>query len=532
MEDLKKQTALRLAQEQQHKESRAFPNTYAPTALEAVLDAPAPQRLTQTGAQADRLSYAGPHDRSYPPQPVDPSSQYHAYDLPYPVQQGGFEPTSQGRMAVPSPSKEQRSVSSQSSSSRDVPSQGDKARQKSKLPHGLTVQELKEMTKARLQSEAGDPVDSPLGLSEPQVLVPSHVKVLPDFPEQISRNAVLASPVPPSFHSHRPVPRSPYQDGGDPYRSRDAWSQDSRGDAWETGSVSTAASDFLGSEYSGVNNNLASHSGEEFSSAVPFARSRSNPTTGAHGGPLDRPYVASPSPGQSYYDPSSSYAANRRRAATLSPRVGLSHVHEDRPVFAGQDMPAMPSFSTPNTRRPLPARTHSAVAAESYRYGQGSGVMGSVEENRQRTSSTTSLPAMSHTAEEFAVEQTRFTSPFGTVREDAPSPSVTGLKDVFRESPIGFGSPSPTTSLLTGTERVGVSASTSHGFGQVSSMDSFGDSRIRSATWGEPSSDMFGPSLFGSSADQDALAGDLASILKLCGAEEKSGNSFYPPPGL
>ena len=127
----------------------------------------------------------------------------------------------------------------------------------------------------------------------------------------------------------------------------------------------------------------------------------------------------------------------------------------------------------------------------------------------------------------------RFSSQFGSVREDDAMDPVAGLSDVFRGSPMGFSE----SAALVGF------GSTNSSIGQGSSMDSFGggetmrmrastdfvgssglgdsfglstmslnDPRHRAATWGEPSLDIF--------CGHD-LSDDLASILKLSGAEQK-----------
>jgi hypothetical protein len=389
------------------------------------------------------------------------------------------------------------------------------------------------MTKARLEAEAvhrGDAVSPP----EPRGPVPSTVRVSADYRDQMAGRSA-PSPVPP--HSYgRLSARSPYP--GDAH------------EAWESASVSTNASDYPGSESvysSGVNGN-ASFNGDE---VIPFSRSASYPSNSGlnrlndwsqHDHPPS--HIVAPS---SYYD-GSGYALNRRRAATLSPRPGLSYVHEDLPVLPGQ-MPCIPSdFSSPSLRqqRQMPTRARSAFVPEALNYGQpsqgiypASGFIGNstnMESNRPRTLSAASLPAISHTSEEFFVENrgtpARFSSQFGSVREDDAADSVAGLSDVFRASPtgfsesaalIGFGSTNSSIGLGSsgdsfGGEAMRMRASTDF-VGSSGLNDSFGlgnisheDPRHRAATWGEPSLDIF--------CGHD-LSEDLASILKLSGAEQK-----------
>jgi hypothetical protein len=111
---------------------------------------------------------------------------------------------------------------------------------------------------------------------------------------------------------------------------------------------------------------------------------------------------------------------------------------------------------------------------------------------------------MSHTAEEFGA------LPSGS--------SVTGLSDVFRESPAPV-----STAFVGGPDLHVVPAVSSIGLGSIDSYEP----RTRASTWGETTtsmninntSDLFGPSLI---RGQDSeLSDDLASILKLSGAEEK-----------
>jgi hypothetical protein len=405
----------------------------------------------------------------------------------------------------------------------------DSSSQKPKLPHGLTVHELKEMTKARLHAEASEKKDGGAGKpNESHSSVPSTVNVGQEEhrdPNQMSRSQV--SPIPPVFHSQRMSSVSPYPDNLDQHNrfAHEGWSPspESRGgaDAWETASVCTDSSDYLPPDTFPANIHGGVHSVDDYS----FNRTRSYSAN--NGSSNYAPHDLIPlqgGPGSNdqsgYYD---GYPPNRRRAATLSPRPGLTHLHEDRPVLSGEGGPGIPSFSCSSSRRThLPVRTRGAYNADAYHYA------------RQRTSSTTSLPAYSHTAEEFEGSEANASlfSQFESLRvDDDAGHAVTGLVDVFRESPANYnGMTSPPPGLGGGdSDRFIMSTSSSNGFG------SFGDERTRASTWSGHSSDFFGPGLFDSrNDDQDGLAGDLALILKLSGAEEKPDavGSFYPPPGL
>jgi len=228
------------------------------------------------------------------------------------------------------------------------------------------------------------------------------------------------------------------------------------------------------------------------------------------------------------------------------------HLHEHRPVLPPTSIP-MDMHSGPLGR---PQQSFPNHPSDFYpqRYA-------AVEGNRARTSSAVSLPSISHTAEEFGQQPPpiRFSSQFDSVREDA---AVTGLSDVFRgsgdcSSPAfddfggcatattattsvggsstthlqGFNS-TPTSSSMGlgssgstsfGGSRMRASTTTSSSdflcMGSVSSSTDLmleqqqqQDPRHRAATWSEPTLDMF--------CGQD-LSEDLASILKLSGAEQK-----------
>jgi hypothetical protein len=396
----------------------------------------------------------------------------------------------------------------------------DSSSQKPKLPHGLTVHELKELTKARLHAEASEKKPD-----ESQSSVPSTVNVGQQEhrdPHQMSRSQV--SPIPPGFYGQRMSSVSPYPENLDNQNrfAQEGWSPspESRGgaDAWETASVCTDSSDYLPPDAFPTNIHGGVYSVDDYS----FARTRSYSANNGNGNYAPHPHELIQVPGvpggggggagpAGYYD---GYSPNRRRAATLSPRPGLTHLHEDRPVLSGECGPGIPSFSSSTSRRAhLPVRTRGAYNADAYQHA------------RQRTSSTTSLPAISHTAEEFEEgyeANASLFSQFESLREDEDvGHSVTGLVDVFRRPPANYNGGD--------SDRFIMSTSSSNGFG------SFGDERTRASTWSGHSSDFFGPGLFDSrNDDQDGLAGDLALILKLSGAEEKSDaiGTFYPPPGL
>jgi hypothetical protein len=486
------------------------------------------------------------------------------------VAPSSFEPAHVPSVTIPSfipstgatyPSEPMGSRTAVSMSMHSASSSSESAsqRKKSKLPHGLTVQELKEMTKARLQAEAAEK-GGPTATSTSGGAIQS---LHPD--QSVMRDA--NSPLPPSF-LHRPRPHS----------SRgDAWSShDSRSEAWETGSVSTVASEYLGSESAyGIG---SFGGGPEDPSPSPYGRP---PMGSGMAGPIHNFSDVPPSdvvmfsggmPGAAYhYDSNGGGPANRRRAATLSPRVGLSYLDESREVFPDHDpMPKLPSFSSPSAHGHFPMRSRTGYGSDRLSNGSayrlGSSPMDfnrAMEFNRPRTSSATSLPPISHTSEEFSVDQSSFRrTPTGlgslTLRDMAPSPSVTGLADAFQD-PSSFVPPPPPGlggfDVLPGSiypAQTGPGSESYMGIAAVSSPPHSMDPRGRASTWGGATSldSLFGPSLIEGGGDggrlrelqlhqqqraQDSLCDDLESILKLnvVPNDLHPGDShLFPPPGL
>ena len=453
-----------------------------------------------------------------------------------------------------SPPKPETGASATSHGSNMKHAQQQQQQQKSKLPHGLTVQELKEMTKARLQAEAASQNSSelPLGGSRPPQTLgrtppSSEAQPHPVAPAQVLV-AQVPPPPPPQSRAPQPLPQvlrpvSPVPPGFVP---RGAAQQQQ----WPPG-----ASD-------------RTENWETLSTGAPA------PGAGAvHGAPPHSDVYLVVPPNNSSSSSSFSAApvefveANRRRAATLSPQFGISSVHGEPslpttamteansgafPVaareraFSSSDAPvAMFVQQQPHStvelreRDYLPASSHghqpvalllqrptAAVVAPGSAFSAPIG-------NRARTSSATSLPPMSHTADEFGMDALggstttttpRFASSFGAVREDAPllgTPSTPvstfGLADVFRVSSFEK-TPSPAAMISSPTH--------AHTPGDLPSMHNdrlhASDNRMRASTWSEPGS------LFGSTATGNDFSDDLASILKLSGAEDtaSSGDNF------
>uniref|UniRef100_A0A7S2Y3P7 Uncharacterized protein n=1 Tax=Entomoneis paludosa TaxID=265537 RepID=A0A7S2Y3P7_9STRA len=378
MEDLKKQTALRLAQEQ----NRDGPSPGFPGPLQQA-GAPCPppsRRMAAPSLQPRPSSHHHPHHHLQQHQSQPPPPQYHHPHAVYPPVQPPPQPYLLDATAPTTGSFPPASSSSHVETRVDVPratnnhspfyanhrrtppppfssaSQGEKA----KLPHGLTVQELKEMTKARLQAEAAlergaTPSPSPS---------PAASRETSPWPEPTQESSLTSS----SASSSLPLSH------------------------WESSLTSTTSSSLSASDAS------------------------------------RRPRA--PSKSEDYATPAALDAGfNRRRAVTMSPRlttVHTVHEHDDSEKHNNEtEKLALPS-------------------------------LGSVWDPRPRTFSAASLPAMSHTAEEFP---------------------VVGLADVFRVSSFEKELTAPPE-----------------------------NPRLRA--WSEP------------------LHQDLASILKLSGAESDAPNQF------
>jgi hypothetical protein len=481
MEDLKKQTALRLAQEQQESQgsfSSESPPGYVPkVASRNPFGVADPRLLPGRDSKSSFQSLA--HLRH-----TGNSNGDFAYNRHRPEAAAGPHrlPTN-GLPAGSSISKEDLKAPKER-----------KASEKSKLPsHGLTVQELKEMTKARLQAEASQKHEDSEADHCCLSSLPASSSTFPLISDRPT-GTPQPSATPTSLYGHRPSSvnsRSSFPD----QLNREGWSSnESRVEAWENASASTSASDYWGSEYSDSLRVFHSHSPESHGQSSQRNRTFSSGTN-------DSPPALL---GSAFYDPQAPFSQNRRRAATLSPHTGLKHVREDQPDFPGHDdLPGFPSFS--NVSRPHHqslAQDKELLTQQSYRYPPG--LIGS-DGNRARTSS---LPAISRTSEDFGTEPF-LSSRFGRVDED----NAQLFDQVFRDTATDHGTSS--LDLIGGIEILGISGSRNGGFGAGMQLDN----RLRAATWSEPSTDLFGP--IGSGRDT------LSSILNLSSADERP--SFLPP---
>ena len=322
---------------------------------------------------------------------------------------------------------------------------------KQKLPHGLTVSELKEMTKARLQAEAAekamtdrnrDAFDSrrmsPLDFdSVPETRerapsrdsyqsndimhrgpgstssIPSMVQVNQQ-PRDVTGRQPQMSPLPAVFHNSGSI---------------SAFHQ--RTDARESVSVashnSAALSENFGSE--------SVYSSGRGSVNVQLSESDTYPNQGLllsgqqQGiGREELSYHssqhASPNNGHLlYFD--SAIGGTRRRAMTSSPRP--ISIHEDHPIVYGDEL-RMPSFASParNALQSRPSGSYSPVRGygpeECMSLHPGLAPLGGTDLNRPRTFSATALPLRPPDAFEFNRNRANTFSGFSSVpRSEAQS---------------------------------------------------------------------------------------------------------------
>lgn len=313
-----------------------------------------------------------------------------------------------------------------------------------KLTHGLTVQELKQMTRARLQAEAADKVDtdrlSPLDF-DPSLQDPPLERT---FSRDSTGRGQLASESNNSIPSlvqvgqgsnGRQVQGSPgarhnyNQEYGLQPQQQHSWDGNVQHqhkmdylDSASTNSFNNSVvSDNLGSE-SALSGGLGgsgvlSQSDSDFSNGQFNRYAKENNGRSGIASASASPAAAKQNMNMFAFD--AAVGGNRRRAVTLSPNP--KSILEDRPhfdqevaipQFDGQDL-AIPSFASAGGVSLLSsrARAHSSSAVlpsdhaanDDAFFGQPGNIMFPVDDtpNRARTESTVSLPPMSHTADEF-----------------------------------------------------------------------------------------------------------------------------------
>ena len=262
---------------------------------------------------------------------------------------------------------------------------------KSKLPHGLTVHELKEMTKARLQSEAAEKSNE---FSEIQSIPRDPVSPL-DFDsgesmrdramsrDSSSTGRINGNQVPPFIQNHQASPKiiqtqlqsqsQIVQSGYHPSNilagaaSSSFRLTNARNDTWESASVashnSTIYSDNLGSESASEVGSFGHSSNRNRSFTYPAVQVVQSlevvSTPATNPGYKESRSFSNPSPvqssphrgsgvigGQSLFNVT--VGGNRRRAVTLSPNTGS--ILEDRPFrydsIEPSDRLEIPNFSS------------------------------------------------------------------------------------------------------------------------------------------------------------------------------------------
>jgi len=414
MEDLKKQTALRLAQENNdhplHRDihvrqqgAQLHPrnlnsNNYAYSSPDQLQQFPPQEQqyfMQQNAGYSGVSSYnpMSPQDQNAMPPGIADNHMVESHQtgnyMPRATQP--LQPTS--AVGLPpntmySPHQHQQPFTS---SSPDGPHQRSMNRSNSntikhKLPHGLTVHELKEMTKARLQSEAVEKTHEYAETLQASVATAAVARdrVSPlDFEETpmrdraMSRDSLTAgrinnSQVSPYLHNHQVIktqlqsqPQVGFHENtvGAPSSSF----RPARNDTWESTSTashnSTVYSDNLGSESAsdGSYGHNSNHRNRSFT--YPAAQGVQsldipNPSSSGYGYKESRsfsnpsPVQASPHRGARLIGGHSLFNAavggNRRRAVTLSPNTGS--ILEDRPVRYNSvdtgDRLEIPNFSS------------------------------------------------------------------------------------------------------------------------------------------------------------------------------------------
>lgn len=453
---------------------------------------------------------------------------------------------------------------------------------KQKLPHGLTVHELKEMTKARLQAEASEFPESETQREfsiDSRRLSPLDFDSVPEGRERAasrdsgynnSNNMLHHGPessnsipslVQVNSHSRdsafsRQPQVSPLPVG---FQNSGSAFQQHKVDAWESVSVashnSTAVSENYGSDsvYSGgFGSGYPQPSDSDvYSQGAPFTGQERRPaleelschSSSAH---------ASPSNANNLFD--ATIGGNRRRAMTHSPRSAA--IHEDRPILHCDDL-RMPSNFSSSSRGALQSRPSGdfspvlGLGLDGSYLGQNAGLapLGGTDLNRPRTSSATSLPLSSHGALEFNRHRANTFNGFsaGQPRADGLTDSISNAltesflrvsqhesersgsinSQAFGEgmlAPPGFDPNAPSTM---GSAPTHVPAYPQHGAVDMTRESSF------PSTWQEQTlpTGANGSSWFDAQGI-DELANNMGSILKLSGVgpdrPDRERSNTYP----
>lgn len=163
---------------------------------------------------------------------------------------------------------------------------------------------------------------------------------------------------------------------------------------------------------------------DEFSE-IPFHRTRSYPS-GPGMGVSDRNYEA-PLNMIGYYDPGLTPNQNRRRAATLSPRSGLSYLHEDRPSFSGTAELNLPMDPLPHT--PITMRHSPVLPNRSRIYSDNGAIGGDFTFNRPRTASAPTVSNFYSMTNEMFGGLSSMTGATGLEHSELPNSMVESILD-------------------------------------------------------------------------------------------------------
>eukprot|EP00429_Kryptoperidinium_foliaceum_P053427 CAMPEP_0176089684 /NCGR_PEP_ID=MMETSP0120_2-20121206/44916_1 /TAXON_ID=160619 /ORGANISM="Kryptoperidinium foliaceum, Strain CCMP 1326" /LENGTH=626 /DNA_ID=CAMNT_0017423565 /DNA_START=45 /DNA_END=1925 /DNA_ORIENTATION=- len=570
MEDLKRQTALRLAQEQQQKKGYSK-------------DEPSPQTQAQPSIRPSQQPalYSGhgaaPGYSMAPPGPIPaPNAGYsgqtppfapHAHNFhqnPPTFVQGNAYPghminasmshsfeQAENRQSSPRSFQQRRQDSdqmqrSQYSSSDFTSGSSDRAvggtPGKQKLPHGLTVHELKEMTKARLQAEMAEKSDhegskdaasdvnvrmSPLDFDSVHDTreitasrdsavnghymnhgpgstnsIPSMVQVNQQVWDSGYGRQPQVSPLPAVFHSSSSGTGSAFNRP--------------KADTWENISVASHNSNPVSENYG---------SESVYSGGPTSAYSNPNDLDSLFGqqqggyGIDDRVYPSSAhtSPSNANRPFDATIGGNRRRAMTHSPRA--ISIHEDRPILHTDEL-HMPNFASASrgTLHSRPSRNYSPVLGFSdddafLGHAAGLAPLGGTDPARPRTSSAASMPPGSQNALEFNRGRANTFNGFST----APQGRYDGLTDSISHA--------LTESFLRVSQSGPGLGDNDPGFGDSSAPPGFGSQGLAPGRPGNATSSGWpgmwedkpqSSSLF-SSQGIDDLADNMGSILKLSG---------------
>ena len=304
---------------------------------------------------------------------------------------------------------------------------------------------------------------------------------------------------------------------------RESWPQTRMDGGWETASVasmnSTVGSEYLGSEAA------YTPQSEEIVGEIPFARSRTYPTSAILA--EKQMFESSPSfvPSGSFFEHSGGFAPNRRRASTLSPRPGLTHLHEDRPLLVGGTELRIPSFDASGTNRnPVFLRPQSDILSDPQTRSQSGGFISEGYQgafNRPRTASAPTIPS-------FVSEQHQLQAGY---HMDTREMSSNDLPNSIVESVLGASDPFQTHGDFTAVVRSSPVELESAGRGEASSLGSSG-SLVQGRAQLSPQISSHWPNLQPgmthqpSPVDEAALASGLDSVLKLSGIDGESGDNF------